>query len=52
MTEAGYVVVRLLQHFDTLENADPHPRMEPVKDVTLTTFHTHGVQVRLSSSRG
>ncbi|KAJ5343622.1 Cytochrome P450 52A12 [Penicillium brevicompactum] len=51
ITEVGYVVVRLLQHFDTLEGADPHPRMEPVKECTITLSHALGVPVRLYSSK-
>lgn len=50
LTEASYTVVRLMQHFDTLENADPHPRQEPVKLSNLTMSHDYGVPVRLYSS--
>ncbi|KAJ5131111.1 uncharacterized protein N7515_007150 [Penicillium bovifimosum] len=50
LTEASYTVVRLMQHFDTLENADPHPRSEPIKLSTLTMSHDLGVPVRLYSS--
>ncbi|KAJ5999391.1 hypothetical protein N7451_007201 [Penicillium sp. IBT 35674x] len=52
LTEASYTVVRLLQYFDTLENADPHPSQteEPVKQSNLTMMHDAGVPVRLYSS--
>jgi hypothetical protein len=50
LTEASYTVVRLMQHFDTLENADPHPRQEPVKLSNLTMSHDLGVPIRLYSS--
>ena len=50
LTEASYTVVRLLQHFDTLDNADPHPREEPVKQSNLTMMHDSGVPVKLYSS--
>lgn len=50
LTEASYTVVRIMQHFDTLENADPHPRTEPVKQSNLTMMHDAGVPIRLYSS--
>ena len=50
LTEASYTVVRLMQHFDTLENADPHPREEPIKLSNLTMMHDAGVPVRIYSS--
>lgn len=50
LTEASYTVVRLMQHFDTLENAEPNPREEPVKNSNLTMMHDAGVAVRLFSS--
>ncbi|KAJ5101401.1 hypothetical protein NUU61_003623 [Penicillium alfredii] len=50
LTEASYTVARLLQHFDTLENADPHPRQEPIKQSNLTMMHDQGVPVRLYAS--
>ncbi|KAJ5152740.1 uncharacterized protein N7482_009218 [Penicillium canariense] len=49
LTEASYTVVRLMQHFDTLENADPDPRQEPIKQSNLTMMHDHGVPVKLYS---
>ncbi|KAJ5240282.1 hypothetical protein N7468_004901 [Penicillium chermesinum] len=52
LTEASYTVVRLMQHFDTLENADPNPRQEPIKNSNLTMMHDSGVAVRLYSSGG
>jgi hypothetical protein len=42
--------VRLMQHFDTLENADPHPRSEPIKLSNLTMMHDLGVPVKLYSA--
>ncbi|KAJ5949971.1 hypothetical protein N7454_001555 [Penicillium verhagenii] len=52
LTEASYTVVRLLQYFDTLENADPRLNQteEPVKLSNLTMMHDAGVSVRLYSS--
>ncbi|KAJ9490202.1 hypothetical protein VN97_g3076 [Penicillium thymicola] len=50
LTEASYTVVRLMQHFDTLENADTHPRQEPIKLSNLTMSHYFGVPIRLYSS--
>jgi len=50
LTEASYTVVRLLQHFDTLENADPDSRTQPVLQANLTLSHDHGVLVKLYSS--
>lgn len=50
LTEASYTVVRLMQHFDTLENADTHPRQEPIKLSNLTMSHDLGVAIRLYSS--
>lgn len=50
LTEASYTVVRLMQHFDTLENADTHPRQEPVKLSNLTMSHDLGVPIRLYST--
>lgn len=39
-----------MQSFDTLENADPHPRTEPIKLSNLTMMHDAGVPVRLYAS--
>ncbi|KAJ5819598.1 hypothetical protein N7474_005189 [Penicillium riverlandense] len=50
LTEASYTVVRLMQHFDSLENADPHPRQEPIKLSNLTMMHDLGVPVKLYAS--
>ncbi|KAJ5110578.1 hypothetical protein N7532_001113 [Penicillium argentinense] len=50
LTEASYTVVRLMQHFDTVENADPHPLQEPIKNSNLTMMHDRGVPVKLYSS--
>lgn len=54
LTEASYVVVKLLQRFDTLENADEGPDLDtrPVMNHTLTMAHANGVRVRLYSSSG
>ncbi|KAL1999931.1 hypothetical protein VTN02DRAFT_3787 [Thermoascus thermophilus] len=51
LTEASYVIVKLLQRFDTLENADPgpYPGSQPVLDHSLTMTHWNGVHVRLYS---
>lgn len=51
LTEASYVIVKLLQRFDTLENADPgpYPGSQPVMDHSLTMAHWNGVHVRLCS---
>ena len=49
-TEASYVVVRLLQHFDRVEN------MDPVKEIKLHTAIENrsgtGVKVRLHEADG
>ncbi|KAJ5886174.1 uncharacterized protein N7473_008848 [Penicillium subrubescens] len=50
LTEASYTVVRLMQHFDCLENADPDTRLEPIKNSNLTMMHDHGVPVKLYAS--
>lgn len=39
-----------MQHFDTVENADPDPRLEPIKNSNLTMMHDRGVPVKLYSS--
>ncbi|KAG2416578.1 cytochrome P450 52A12 [Aspergillus terreus] len=46
LTEASYTLVKLLQHFDTLENADP-TLLRPVIQSNLTMSHETGVNVRL-----
>ncbi|KAJ5715398.1 uncharacterized protein N7483_012579 [Penicillium malachiteum] len=50
LTEASYTIIRLMQHFDTLDNADHNGREEPVKLSNLTMMHDEGVAVRLYSS--
>lgn len=50
LTEASYTVVRLMQHFDTLENADLQSGDEPVKLSNLTMSHDRGVWIKLRSS--
>ncbi|KAH8691466.1 putative cytochrome P450 alkane hydroxylase [Talaromyces proteolyticus] len=50
LTEASYTIVRLMQHFDTLKNADPDTRKEPVLLSNLTLSHDQGVLVNLFSS--
>lgn len=49
LTEASYTLVKLMQRFDTLENADPHAG-DPVLVSSLTMSHDRGVLVRLYSS--
>lgn len=46
LTEAGYTLARLVQLYDTLENADIRPE-PPVKLHALTMSHLTGVEVRL-----
>jgi hypothetical protein len=52
LTEASYVIVKLLQRFDTLENADTGPDLgtHPVMNHALTMAHENGVHVRLYGS--
>lgn len=45
ITEASYVIIRLLQRFDKLENLDE--RVEPTHNLSLTSCPGHGVRVRL-----
>ncbi|KAJ9311861.1 hypothetical protein DTO271D3_7855 [Paecilomyces variotii] len=49
LTEASYVIIKLLQRFQTLENADPGPDRgsRPIMNHTLTQAHDKGVHVRL-----
>ncbi|KNG89322.1 cytochrome P450 52A12 [Aspergillus nomiae NRRL 13137] len=46
LTEASYTLVRLMQHFDAVENADPL-LVEPVIENNLTMSHGRGVKVRM-----
>lgn len=46
LTEASYTLVRLLQHFDRIENAAPAVE-EPRIMSNLTLSHLHGVDIRL-----
>jgi hypothetical protein len=46
LTEAGYVLVRLLQKFDSVENAQPEI-IDPRVKSALTVSHADGVRVRL-----
>ncbi|RAL13708.1 cytochrome P450 [Aspergillus homomorphus CBS 101889] len=46
LTEASYTLVRLLQHFDRIENAAPTME-EPRIQFNLTMSHLHGVDIRL-----
>lgn len=39
-----------MQNFDTVENADPSPRQEPIKNSNLTMMHDRGVPVKLYAS--
>jgi cytochrome P450 len=49
LTEASYVLVRLLKQFDAVENAQPEI-VEPRMSVSLTASHAGGVRVKLSAS--
>ncbi|GAD95757.1 cytochrome P450 alkane hydroxylase, putative [Paecilomyces variotii No. 5] len=49
LTEASYTIVKLMQHFDTVENADPHLE-KPVLISSLTMSHDRGVNIRLYNS--
>ncbi|OGM42387.1 cytochrome P450 52A12 [Aspergillus bombycis] len=46
LTEASYTLVRLIQHFDAVENADPL-LVQPVIENNLTMSHGQGVKVRM-----
>ena len=46
LTEASYTLVRLMQHFDAVENADPL-LVEPVIENNLTMSHGQGVKIRM-----
>ncbi|KAB8211981.1 cytochrome P450 [Aspergillus parasiticus] len=46
LTEASYTLVRLMQHFDALENADPL-LVKPIIENNLTMSHGQGVKVRV-----
>ncbi|OGM42386.1 cytochrome P450 52A12 [Aspergillus bombycis] len=50
LTVASYTLVRFMQHFDVLENADPDSTDDPVLRANLTLSHDQGVMVRLYSS--
>jgi len=49
LTEASYVLVRLLQEFEQLDSADPLPWTE---GLTLTVASANGVKVRLQAVKG
>ncbi|PYI12009.1 cytochrome P450 [Aspergillus sclerotiicarbonarius CBS 121057] len=49
LTEASYTLVKLLQRFDRIENADPD-LVEPIIQSNLTLAHDRGVNIRLYSS--
>lgn len=51
LTEASYALVRLLQHFDTVENGDDvlGDNEDPILEANLTLSHVRGVWVRLYS---
>lgn len=49
LTEASYTLVRLLQNFNSLENADFESGQEPVKLSNLTMSHDRGVWIKLNS---
>lgn len=46
MTEASYVLVRLLQRFDHVSNAQPEIT-SPCMKLALTAYHARGVKVGL-----
>ncbi|KAB8211987.1 putative cytochrome P450 alkane hydroxylase [Aspergillus parasiticus] len=50
LTVASYTLVRFMQHFDILQNADPASADNPVLCANLTLSHDQGVMVRLYSS--
>lgn len=51
LTEASFVIVKLLQRFDILENADSHPEeMVPAQIPALVWNYKRGVCIRLYSS--
>lgn len=49
LTEASYTLVKLVQRFDTLENADP-TLVRPAIQSNLTMSHEQGVKIRLYRS--
>jgi hypothetical protein len=49
LTEAGFVVVRLLQNFEAIENAGAKTG-EPLLNANLTMSHHAGVHIRLFPS--
>ncbi|KAJ5613234.1 n-alkane-inducible cytochrome P450 [Penicillium lagena] len=49
LTEAGYTTVRLMQHFETIENRDPKPFEE---GLTLTMASFNGTKVAMTLSKG
>ena len=49
LTEGAYVIVRLLQRFDAIENLDFTPETHRL---TLTTCPGNGVKVRLHAASG
>ncbi|OJJ76856.1 hypothetical protein ASPBRDRAFT_114633 [Aspergillus brasiliensis CBS 101740] len=49
LTEASYTMVKLLQRFNRIENADPG-MVEPIINSSLTLSHDRGVHIRLFSS--
>ncbi|KAG5357117.1 Cytochrome P450 52A13 [Yarrowia sp. C11] len=50
LTEAGYALARIVQLYDTIENADDKPE-PPVKFHALTMCHHTGVLVKLYNSK-
>ena len=49
LTEAGYVIVRLMQRFERLENMD---QREEIKHMLTLTTSTDGCWVRLKEATG
>lgn len=50
LTEAGFIVVRLVQRFDKIENLDPTGMEDVKQNATLTMSSAHGVKVRLHAA--
>jgi hypothetical protein len=50
LIEASYTIIRLLQEFDILENAEEDQFAEPRLQANLVLAHRDGIHVRLYSS--
>ncbi|KAJ9635358.1 hypothetical protein H2199_008360 [Coniosporium tulheliwenetii] len=51
LTEAGYLIVRMLQRFDRIEGVGEHWQKKPRKKISLTMYPLDGVKVRLRMAR-